>query len=79
MHLAPTAATHCPCGDDSDEDTGLGTIIIAISPTHPEAFFLEIDVPLSGASEQKPKRIKVKATRLQVPLAIQNASALCTL
>ena len=40
---------------------------------------MEIDVPLSGAPEQKPKRIKVKATRLQVPLVIQNASTLYTL
>jgi hypothetical protein len=40
---------------------------------------LEIELPLSGAPEHKPKRVKVKATRMQVPLVIQNASTLYTL
>ena len=66
--------------DESTEDTGLGAGIIAVSPTlASEAFFLEVDVPSLGAPDQKPKRIKVKAMRKQVPLVIQNASTLYTL
>jgi hypothetical protein len=66
--------------DESVEDTGLGAGIIAVSPIlTPEPFFLEIEVPFFGAPKQKPKRIKVKATRMQVPLVIQSASTLYTL
>ena len=63
--------------NDSDEDTGLGPGIIAVSPTlTSEAFSLGVDVPSFGAPKHKPTSIKVKATRLQVPLVIQNASTL---
>ena len=66
--------------DDSNEDTGFGAGIIAVSPTlTSEPFYLEIDVPFLGAPEHKPKRVKVKATRMQLPLVIQNASTLYTL
>ena len=36
-------------------------------------------MPFPGAPEHKPKRVKVKTTRMQVPLVIQNASTLYTL
>jgi hypothetical protein len=66
--------------DESDEDIGLGPGIIAVSPMlTPEPFYLDVDVPISGAPEHKPKSIKVKATRMQVPLVIQNATTLYTL
>ena len=66
--------------DESNEDTGFGAGIIAVSPTlTSELFYLEIDVRFPGAPEHKPKRVKVKATRMQVPLVIQNASTLYTL
>ena len=66
--------------DESDEDIGLGPGIIAVSPMlTSEPFYLDVDVPISGAPEHKPKSIKVKATRLQVPLVIQNATTLYTL
>ena len=66
--------------DDSDEDTGLGPGIIAVSPTlASEPFYLDVEVAIVGAPEHKSKIIKVKATRQQVPLVIQNASTLYTL
>lgn len=66
--------------DECDEDTGLGPGIIAVSPTlTPEPFYLEVQVPIAGAPEHKQKIIKVKATRQQLPLVIQNASTLYTL
>ena len=66
--------------DESDEDTGLGPGIIAVSPTlTPEPFYLDVEVPIVGAPEHKLKSIKVKATRLQLPLVIANASTLYTL
>ena len=40
---------------------------------------MEIEVPFFGAPQQKPKRLKDKATRMQVPLVIQSASTLYTL
>ena len=66
--------------DESNGDTGFGAGIIAVSPTlSSELFYLEIDVPFPGAPGHRPKRVQVKATRMQVPLVIQNASTLYTL
>ena len=66
--------------DESDEDTGLGPGIIAVSPTlSPEPFYLEVQVPSAGEPEHKLKSMKVKATRQQLPLVIQSASTLYTL
>jgi len=65
--------------DESVEDTGLGAGIVAVSPTQPsEPFHVDIDAPRTGASAHK-TQIKVKVTRVQVPLVIQNASTLYTL
>ena len=66
--------------DEFIEDTGFGPGILAVSPTlTSEPFYLEIEVPFVGAPEHKSKRVKVKATRMQLPLVIQNASTLYTL
>ena len=65
--------------DESDEDTGPGAGIVAVSPTQPsQHFHVDIDAPRTGASAHKTE-IKVKVTRVQVPLVIQNASTLYTL
>ena len=63
--------------DECDEDIGLGPGIIAVSPMlTPEPFYLDVDVPISGAQEHKPKGMKVTATRLQEPLyTLQGATA----
>ncbi len=66
--------------DDCKEDAGLGPGILAASPTlTSEPFYLDVEVPITGAPEHKLKSIKVKATRQQVPLVIENASTLYTL
>ena len=66
--------------DEFIEDTGFGPGILAVSPTlTSEPFYLEIEVPFVGAPEHKSKRVKVKASRMQLPLVIQNASTLYTL
>ena len=66
LHPQPVALVRL---DDAAEDTGLGEGIIAVTPTQaPEPFYLNIRDP------HKSKDIKVKATRVQIPLAIENAS-----
>ena len=66
--------------DECNEDIGFGAGIIAISPIlASEPFYLDIEVPVLGAPEPTAKSVKVKATRMQVPLVIQNASTLYTL
>ena len=76
LHRQPTVLVRL---DESDEDTGFGAGIIAVSPLQTsEPFYLEIDAPRAHASAPK-TQIKVKVTRVQVPLVIQNASTLYTL
>ena len=74
LHYAPTVLLKI---DEDETDTGLGPGIVAIEAVKSLPLSIELELEAQGCSG--PRVLKVKATRVQVPLTIATASTLYTL
>ena len=73
LHYAPTRLVHI---DEDETESGLGPGIVAIEAVTCQPF--TIDIELEDPRCSRPRLLKVKAAREQVPLTILTASTLYT-